>query len=71
MTAKFVKDRRKFMRFFKSDGWKKFLSGFMALVMLVGLFPLTAQAAEAPDGMPTDITLNELLIEANRPLTRI
>ena len=46
------------MRFFKSDGWKKFLSGFMALVMLVGLIPLTAQAAEAPDGMPTDITLN-------------
>ena len=59
MTAKFVKDRRKFMRFFKSDGWKKFLSGFMALVMLVGLVPVTAQAASAPDGMPIDITLND------------
>lgn len=47
------------MRFFKSDGWKKFLSGFMALVMLVGLVPVTAQAASAPDGMPIDITLND------------
>lgn len=45
------------MQFFKSNRWKKFLSGFMAAVMLVGLLPTVSLAAD--NGMPDTITMSD------------